>query len=130
MKPARKRRRSRGRPGPWIPAVRRSFALILASIFLWFFAYNAVTTAFSKYAQDYLGIAGGGFANSLMLATVAAVVAFIPRGTHSREDWQETDDYVWDYRFGALLLHRRVFQELYSPLERTVGFDWFCLGGH
>lgn len=62
------------------PAVRRSFILILASIFLWFFSYNAVTTAFSKYAQDYLGIAGGGFANSLMLATVAAVIAFIPAG--------------------------------------------------
>lgn len=69
-----------GASGPMDPAVRRSFALILASIFLWFFAYNAVTTAFSKYAQDYLGIAGGGFANSLMLATVAAVVAFIPAG--------------------------------------------------
>jgi maltose/moltooligosaccharide transporter len=62
------------------PAVKRSFWLILASIFFWFFAYNAVTTAFSKYAQDYLGIAGGGFANSLMLATVAAVIAFIPAG--------------------------------------------------
>jgi MFS family permease len=62
------------------PAVKRSFYFILASIFLWFFAYNAVTTAFSKYAQDYLGIAGGGFANSLMLATGAAVVAFIPAG--------------------------------------------------
>ncbi|NMB02174.1 MAG: SLC45 family MFS transporter [Firmicutes bacterium] len=62
------------------PEVRRSFWLILASIFSWFFAYNAVTTAFSKYAQDYLGIAGGGFANSLMLATVAAVIAFIPAG--------------------------------------------------
>lgn len=66
--------------GKMAPAVRRSFMLILASIFLWFFSYNAVTTAFSKYAQDFLGIAGGGFANSLMLATVAAVVAFVPAG--------------------------------------------------
>ena len=66
--------------GKMSPEVRRSFTLILASIFFWFFAYNAVTTAFSKYAQDFLGIAGGGFANSLMLATVAAVIAFIPAG--------------------------------------------------
>lgn len=66
--------------GKMSPEVRRSFMLILASIFFWFFAYNAVTTAFSKYAQDFLGIAGGGFANSLMLATVAAVIAFIPAG--------------------------------------------------
>lgn len=62
------------------PAVKRSFIFLLASIFFWFFSYNAVTTAFSKYAQDYLGIPGGGFANSLMLATAAAVVAFIPAG--------------------------------------------------
>lgn len=66
--------------GKMAPEVKKSFILILVSIFLWFFAYNAVTTAFSKYAQDYLGIPGGGFANSLMLATVAAVVAFIPAG--------------------------------------------------
>ena len=62
------------------PAVFRSFMFILASIFFWFFGYNAVTTAFSKYAQDFLGIAGGGFANLLMLATVAAVIAFVPAG--------------------------------------------------
>jgi len=62
------------------PAVKRSFTLILASIFFWFFSYNAVTTAFSKYVQSHLGVAGGGFANSLMIATVAAVIAFIPAG--------------------------------------------------
>jgi len=61
-------------------AVRRSLWLILASIFFWFFAYNAVTTAFSKYVQSFLGVAGGGFASSLMLATGAAVIAFVPAG--------------------------------------------------
>lgn len=66
--------------GKMEPAVKRSFIFLLASIFFWFFSYNAVTTAFSKYAQDFLGIPGGGFANSLMLATIAAVVAFIPAG--------------------------------------------------
>lgn len=62
------------------PDVKRSFILILLSIFFWFMAYNAVTTAFSKYAQDFLGIKGGGFANSLLLATAAAVVTFMPAG--------------------------------------------------
>ena len=60
--------------------VRRSLLFILASIFLWFMAYNAVTTAWSKYAQTVLGLAGGGFANSLLLATAAAVLTFIPSG--------------------------------------------------
>lgn len=62
------------------PDVKRSFILILLSIFFWFMSYNAVTTAFSKYAQDFLGIKGGGFANSLLLATVAAVLTFMPAG--------------------------------------------------
>lgn len=66
--------------GVMSPAVKRSFFLILVSIFFWFFSYNAVTTAFSKYVQDHLGVAGGGFANSLMLATGAAVIAFVPAG--------------------------------------------------
>lgn len=60
--------------------VKRSLIFILLSVFLWFMAYNAVTTAFSKYAQDYLGMVGGSFANSLMIATIAAVIFFIPAG--------------------------------------------------
>ncbi len=60
--------------------VKRSLVFILLSIFLWFMAYNAVTTAFSKYAQDFLGVAGGGFAMIQFVATVAAIVAFIPVG--------------------------------------------------
>ncbi len=60
--------------------VKRSLLFLLLSVFLWFMAYNAVTTAFSKYAQEVLGIMGGGFANSLLVATVAAVLAYIPVG--------------------------------------------------
>ncbi len=78
--PIKKAKREAAESGPMDPLVRRSFWLILASIFFWFFSYNAVTTAFSKYVQSHLGVAGGGFANSLMLATGAAVIAFIPAG--------------------------------------------------
>lgn len=60
--------------------VRRSLIFILLSIFFWFMAYNAVTTAFSKYAQSFLGIKGGGFATNLLVATAAAVVSYIPVG--------------------------------------------------
>lgn len=66
--------------GKMAPDVKRSFIFILLSIFFWFMSYNAVTTAFSKYAQDFLGIKGGGFANSLLLATGAAVLTFMPAG--------------------------------------------------
>jgi hypothetical protein len=50
----------------------RSLRLILVSIFLWFTAYNAVTTAFSRYAVTVWKMEGGGFASCLLVATGAA----------------------------------------------------------
>ena len=63
------------------PAVRRSLVLILISVACWFMSYNAVTTAFSRYAQIYWGIQGGGFANCLLIATAAAILSYIPVGS-------------------------------------------------
>jgi len=64
-----------------LPApVFRSLAFLLASVFAWFMAYNAVTTAFSSYAVEVWGLEGGDFADCLMVATVAAVISYIPVG--------------------------------------------------
>ena len=60
--------------------VRRSFVFILASIFLWFFAYNAVKTAFSRYADKVWGYGGGTYTFPLMVALGAALVSYIPIG--------------------------------------------------
>lgn len=50
---------------------------------LWYIAYNAVTTAFSRYATHVWGLENGGYANCLMVATVAAIVSYIPIGALS-----------------------------------------------
>ena len=60
--------------------VKRSLIFMLLSIFFWFTAYNAVTTAFSRYTKVVWGLEGGGFANCLMVATVAAIISYIPIG--------------------------------------------------
>lgn len=60
--------------------VKKSLYFILASIFLWFTAYNAITTAFSRYATRVWGMEGGSFASALMVATAAAIVSYIPIG--------------------------------------------------
>lgn len=60
--------------------VKRSMIFLLASIFLWFTAYNAVTTAFSRYTKVVWHLEGGGFADCLMVATVAAIISYIPIG--------------------------------------------------
>lgn len=62
------------------PEVKRSMIFMLASIFLWFTAYNAVTTAFSRYAEEVWQLQKGGFADCLMVATVAAIISYIPIG--------------------------------------------------
>lgn len=66
--------------GPLPKEVKKSLTFILLSIFLWFMAYNAVTTAFSRYAVTVWKMVGGGFASCLMVATVTAIVAYIPIG--------------------------------------------------
>ncbi|WP_066714106.1 MFS transporter [Clostridium sp. Marseille-P299] len=61
-------------------SVKHSLVLLLASIFLWFTAYNAVTTAFSRYAKEVWKMEAGGFANCLLVATGAAIISYIPIG--------------------------------------------------
>jgi MFS family permease len=60
--------------------VKRSMIFLLSSIFLWFTAYNAVTTAFSRYAQRVWAVQGGNYATLLMVPMVTAIIAFIPSG--------------------------------------------------
>ena len=63
--------------------VRRSMTFLLLSVFLWFTAYNAVTTAFSRYVTEVWDLHNGAYADCLMVATVTAVLAYLPIGTMS-----------------------------------------------
>lgn len=60
--------------------VRISFIFIMSSIFLWFFAYNAVKSAFSRYAEHVWKLKAGAFTDPLMIAVVAALLSYIPIG--------------------------------------------------
>jgi Na+/melibiose symporter-like transporter len=62
------------------PALFRSLLLILFSVFLWFMGYNAITTAFSKYAQEMWNMGPGAAAACLMVATGGAIVSYLPIG--------------------------------------------------
>lgn len=65
---------------PLDKAHSKSMILILISISLWFMGYNAVTTAFSKYAVTSLGMKESQAALILMVAVIAATLSFIPVG--------------------------------------------------
>lgn len=60
--------------------VKRSMAFLLISVALWFTAYNAVTTAFSRYVEQVWDLHNNAYADCLMVATVSAVAAYIPIG--------------------------------------------------
>ena len=52
-------------------------ALVLASVVLWYFGYNAVSTKYSVYASNRLG---KDFNMTLMIGTAAAIISFVPVG--------------------------------------------------
>ena len=63
--------------------VKRSLTFILLSIVFWFMAYNAVTTAFSRYAAAVWNKGAGGSATLMLIATAVATISYIPIGTLS-----------------------------------------------
>ncbi|MDI9509064.1 MAG: SLC45 family MFS transporter [Clostridiales bacterium] len=71
---------SRGNKKEMPAEVKRSLGFIMASIFLWFFAYNAVKTVFSRYADKVWGYSDGTYTFPLMVAMGAALIAYIPIG--------------------------------------------------
>ncbi len=60
--------------------VFKSLVLILLSVFLWYTAYNAVTTSFSRYCKNIWGVDLSKSSGYLLVATVAAIAAFVPLG--------------------------------------------------
>lgn len=54
-----------------------SLILILASVVLWFFGYNAVTSKYSVYAGNVLNL---DYNSTLLVANVAALISYIPVG--------------------------------------------------
>ncbi|MBQ7445714.1 MAG: MFS transporter [Clostridia bacterium] len=57
-----------------------SLFMILLSVFFWFMAYNAVSTAFSRYCVEIWGADLSASSGYLLVGTVAAIAAFVPLG--------------------------------------------------
>jgi len=61
-------------------AEKRSLVFLLMSVFLWFFGYNAITSAFSRYCRVYWQFEGTLFSYTLIVAQAAAIISYIPAG--------------------------------------------------
>lgn len=111
--------------------VKRSLTMILISIFLWFAAYNAVTTAFSRYAQKVWNLQGGGFANCLMVATVAAILSYIPIGIIAEKIGRKKSIMIGlCLMFGSFF--SCIFVKEFTPLINigfvAIGMGWAAIG--
>lgn len=110
--------------------VKRSMMFLLVSIFFWFTAYNAVTTAFSRYTRVVWKMEGGSFANCLMVATVAAILSYIPIGSISAKFGRKKTIMGGVVLMAACYL-AAVFVGAYHPLVNIafalIGVGWAAI---
>lgn len=109
--------------------MKRSLTLILCSVSLWFMGYNAVTTAYSRYFTRMWGDLSGA-ASCLMIATVGAVVSYIPVGIISTKIGRKRMIMI-----GVVILAScfgiaaciRTFGPLVYVLFVVIGFAWAAI---
>ncbi len=111
--------------------VMRSLVFLLASVAFWFIAYNAVTTAFSRYATKVWGLENGGYANCLMVATVAAIISYIPIGSIAAKIGRKKTILIGIVLLGGCFLAAGLF-DTYSNIMPVffciIGFAWAAIG--
>ena len=110
--------------------VKKSFIFLLFSVFLWFTGYNAITTAFSKYAQIYWRLKGGLFAYTLMVAQIAAILSYIPVGIiASRIGRKKTILFgiaLLAIAFGAAIFYKTFYASLFFFFA-LAGIGWAAI---
>lgn len=111
--------------------VMRSLIFLLTSVAFWFIAYNAVTTAFSRYANKVWGLQGGDYANCLMVATVAAIISYIPIGSIAAKIGRKKTILIGIILLGSCFLAASLF-DTYSNIMPVffciIGFAWAAIG--
>jgi MFS family permease len=110
--------------------VMRSLIFILISVAFWFIAYNAVTTAFSRYATEVWGLEGGGYADCLMIATVAAIISYIPIGAISSKIGRKNTILIGIVLLGSCFLAAGLYPTYHWTMViffAIIGFAWAAI---
>lgn len=117
--------------GPLPKDVKKSLIFILLSVAFWFIAYNAVTTAFSRYATEVWGLEGGGYADCLMIATVAAIISYIPIGMISSKIGRKKTILIGIVLLGSCFLAAGIYPTYHWSMViffGIIGFAWAAIG--
>lgn len=112
------------------PGVKKSLVFLLFSVAFWFMGYNAITSAFSKFAQIQWGMTGGSFASSLLIATGAAILSYIPVGVVSSRIGRKKTILIGVAVLALCFFSGSLFQT-YHPLVNIVfalvGISWAAI---
>ncbi|MBE5876242.1 MAG: SLC45 family MFS transporter [Lachnospiraceae bacterium] len=113
------------------PEMKKSLICILLSVSFWFMAYNAVTTAFSRYATTVWNVQGGGYADCLMVATVAAVISYLPIGAISNRIGRKRTIQMGIILLGTCFLIAGFYSDYHVSMNfffALIGFAWASIG--
>ena len=111
--------------------VRKSLVFILLSVAFWFIAYNAVTTAFSRYATHVWKLEGGGYADCLLIATVAAIISYIPIGAIASKIGRKKTILIGIVLLGLCFLAAGLYSTYHWSMViffGIIGFAWAAIG--
>lgn len=110
--------------------VMRSLIFLLASVALWFIAYNAVTTAFSRYAKEVWGM-DSGYTNCLLVATVSAIISYIPIGAIASKIGRKKTILIGIVLLGICFFAAGLFSTYSNAMIIffcIIGFAWAAIG--
>lgn len=102
----------------------RSLIFILSSVFLWYAAYNAVTTAFSRYCVEIWKIDLSESSGYLLVATVTAIISFVPLGFLSSKLGRKKSILI-----GVLVMSACYFVAFFLKQETVLMYAIFGLVG-
>lgn len=111
--------------------VKKSLVFILLSVTFWFIAYNAVTTAFSRYATHVWGLEGGGYADCLLIATVAAILSYIPIGMMASKIGRKKMILIGIVLLGTCFFAAGLYNTYHWSMViffGIIGFAWASIG--
>jgi len=120
-----------GNPSGALPKeVKRSLIFLLISVSFWFIAYNAVTTAFSRYAVHVWGLENGGYADCLLIATIAAIISYIPIGMISSKIGRKKTILIGIILLGSCFGAAGLYNEYHGTMVLffgIIGFAWAAI---
>lgn len=110
--------------------VKRSLTFFLFAISAWFMGYNAVISAFSRYAVYEINLTTQAATLSLQLASIGALVSFLPIGVLSskigRKRTIQIGVIVLAFAFGTATIYRQFNVLMYGNFL-LAGFGWAAI---